>query len=1071
MNINTFTFIIPKRSLLNTMLIFALTVVSLGFSFKSNGQGLDMKGPGIALTPINPVCCPADIYVSCLDYCWDPNAYGNPYFYPGYCGHISEPVVCEYLNCCGIGYITRTWTITLCSGYTTTCTQRITIFNSNPLNPNYIQWPADYTINGCSGDIDPNHIPKPYNKPVITQTGPCSSIGISYKDWVFEFDGGCKKIMRTWTVIDFCTYEPNNPFTGGIWTKVQWIFIMNNEKPTLKCPDDIITSVTDNSCTGGYVKIPIPEAFDNCGSVTVKHDSKYAVYSGADASGFYPLGTTYVTFTASNGCGGKVSCTIRVIVKDIKKPSPICLGTVHVVLMGMPSGAMLELRPNLVDWASFDNCTPRNKLKFWMEPAIVTCANLGENEVKMWVEDESGNRDYCISTVDVQDNMGNCPPDTVAPTITCSNVEVVMPTGNCDSMYVAVPLPNATHTHNFKVTNNSPYAKAGGKDASGVYPVGTTTIVYTAKSYSGLESTCEATVTVRDTTKPLALCNQNVVINIAVDTSTTIPLALIKTELIDKGSGSLCPNNPVTLSIIPQGYDCGELGEHQVTLTVVDKYGNSDFCIATVIVEDPDDICSGNLLNPIVDCLNDISINVDSTNCTGTDVSVPDLVIKDSAATQSIFNNSPFAQSDGINASGFYPVGKTKVTYTAKDTAGNVYTCRTNIWVKEPIAPVVSCKNDFTFKIGQSGGLFSPGLHLSPIDLDNGSYDNCTKKEDLEFSLDRTDFDCSQLGKQLIKLVVTDQSGNSDYCLTYINVTDSDSLCNPSSGNSMVCPDDVVIFTDKCESQYIKLSQVVGVDGSSAVTNNSKFADSKGNDASGTYPIGTTTVTYTFTDNKGNTSTCQQKVSLKEKEEPVASCNHDVTFNMQIQLSTQLPIAIMDPKLINRASSDNCTPTDKLRFTVEPSTFDCEKLGKQQVKLVVKDQSGNTDYCITYVNITDTKSLCTGFNGNGTNSMSSDGKSVDNRSLPVSAFNTDLKALPNPFNNEATIRFNLDQTEGVKLMITDMTGRLVKTFNNGFVKGNNNIEISGSDLPAKGIYFIKLEGKAISQVTRLVYIQ
>ncbi|MBK8196171.1 MAG: T9SS type A sorting domain-containing protein [Lewinellaceae bacterium] len=39
-----------------------------------------------------------------------------------------------------------------------------------------------------------------------------------------------------------------------------------------------------------------------------------------------------------------------------------------------------------------------------------TCADLGEQEVELWAIDLAGNADYCVATVDVQDNNGNCVP-------------------------------------------------------------------------------------------------------------------------------------------------------------------------------------------------------------------------------------------------------------------------------------------------------------------------------------------------------------------------------------------------------------------------------------------------------------------------------------------------------------------------------------------------------------------------------------------------------------------------------------------------------------------------------------
>jgi hypothetical protein len=99
-----------------------------------------------------------------------------------------------------------------------------------------------------------------------------------------------------------------------------------------------------------------------------------------------------------------------ITVKDLKKPTPICYYGISISLMQMPDGYYMNLRPSFFDKGSFDNCTPKSKLKMWVEPSRVDCDNIGANHVRVYVEDESGNVEYCNTVVYVQDNMGMCPP-------------------------------------------------------------------------------------------------------------------------------------------------------------------------------------------------------------------------------------------------------------------------------------------------------------------------------------------------------------------------------------------------------------------------------------------------------------------------------------------------------------------------------------------------------------------------------------------------------------------------------------------------------------------------------------
>src|SRR5439155_3759090 len=45
------------------------------------------------------------------------------------------------------------------------------------------------------------------------------------------------------------------------------------------------------------------------------------------------------------------------------------------------------------------------------------------------------------------------------------------------------------------------------------------------------------------------------------------------------------------------------------------------------------------------------------------------------------------------------------------------------------------------------------------------------------------------------------------------------------------------------------------------------------------YPVGTTTITWTATDDAGNSSTCSQTISVTDNEKPVITCPANITHN------------------------------------------------------------------------------------------------------------------------------------------------------------------------------------------------
>jgi hypothetical protein len=103
---------------------------------------------------------------------------------------------------------------------------------------------------------------------------------------------------------------------------------------------------------------------------------------------------------------------------------------------------------------------------------------------------------------------------------------------------------------------------------------------WTATDVSGNFSTCVQTITVRDITVPLALCKP-VTITLVNGTAT------ITAASVNNGSNDNC--SPVTVSVSKTSFNCFNIGNNTVTLTVTDVSGNSNTCttIVTVVGEIP----------------------------------------------------------------------------------------------------------------------------------------------------------------------------------------------------------------------------------------------------------------------------------------------------------------------------------------------------------------------------------------------------------------------------------------------------------------------------------------------------
>jgi subtilisin-like proprotein convertase family protein len=106
---------------------------------------------------------------------------------------------------------------------------------------------------------------------------------------------------------------------GNVDTCTVLLTLQDTLAPTfLDCPQpDIMVNTLPGMCAA-FVNFTRPQAVDNCGvPVTITQTDD----SGLSSGDMFPVGTTILTFTATDAAGNETECTRRVIVND--KPGPI----------------------------------------------------------------------------------------------------------------------------------------------------------------------------------------------------------------------------------------------------------------------------------------------------------------------------------------------------------------------------------------------------------------------------------------------------------------------------------------------------------------------------------------------------------------------------------------------------------------------------------------------------------------------------------------------------------------------------------------------------------------------------
>ncbi len=407
------------------------------------------------------ISCPKDRVVNC-DTPYELNKLDLAFGAATVVDNCESPTITEKdsfdINQCQIGTILREITAKDRGGRTATCYQKITfrplkpfyINKENPLDPkDDIIWPIDVTMNGCDDPDAAAYDPKLTGRPQFL-SGACQLVGADYDDKVFTFNNAtgqaCFKILRTWTVIDWCQFINGSYFTCS-YTQV--IKVNNIVDPVIvtSCARKSVCTY-DTDCKGGYIELTA-SATDDCtrglkwtAKIDANNDGSFesgltktgtgttataAAPTIATASGTYPIGTHRVQWTFEDKCGNIKTCDQLFDIVNCKAPTPYLLNGLAVDLMpqdfnndGKIDGGMVELWAKDFDNGSSHPCGYKVLLSFTPDVTktnqTFTCANKGRNNVRIYASiiTPQGDtiRSFANTFVDIQDNMKACPITT-----------------------------------------------------------------------------------------------------------------------------------------------------------------------------------------------------------------------------------------------------------------------------------------------------------------------------------------------------------------------------------------------------------------------------------------------------------------------------------------------------------------------------------------------------------------------------------------------------------------------------------------------------------------------------------
>jgi hypothetical protein len=563
-----------------------------------------------------------------------------------------------------------------------------------------------------------------------------------------------------------------------------------------------------------------------------------------------------------------------------------------------------------------------------------------------------------------------CATDTQKPVFTsCAGSQTLSTSGTCANASWTAPAASDNCSTPVLSFVTSPTA---GLTNGACYPVGTTVVTYTATDAKGNTSTCSFSIVVNkvinpcdnDAQKPVfAGCPTDQILQ--ATTGQTCVNATWTAPTATDNCGTPTVVSTSSSSTVTKSGDCFPIGKTTITYTATDAKGNTQVCSFFIMVNPPPvDPCLSDAVKPVISgCpANQTLTAASGANCANASWTAP--TATDNCALSSFsFVTSPTA---GLTNGGCYPIGTTTVTYTATDARGNTQVCSFTITVTATVDP---CATDGT-KPTISGCPTNQTLTAaSGANCANASWtpptatDNCTLSS---FSFvtsptaGLTNGGCYPVGTTTVTYTATDAKGNTQVCSFTITVTAAVDPCATDGTKPTIsgCPTNQTL-TAAASATCANASWTPPTAADNCTLSSFSFVTSPtaGLTNGGCYPVGTTTVTYTATDAKGNTQVCSFTITVTAAVNP---CANDVTkpvfsgcpTNQTIATGTNCAIASWTAP----TATDNCgTPT--VSFVSSPTGFTngaCYPVGITTITYTATDAKGNTQVCSFTITVTST---------------------------------------------------------------------------------------------------------------------
>ena len=603
-----------------------------------------------------------------------------------------------------------------------------------------------------------------------------------------------------------------------------------------------VTKINEN------INLPIDLALDKCGHIFVNNLklSGKAAITGIDASFDFkleefkrqdtftaevePIAAGLVTVTLKKGslfkCDPQPVATFSIEYKPEDNTAPEAKCKPVTLSLDASGNATLTAAQIYDGDATADNVTLK------IDKSNFDCSNLGSNSVTLTVTGENNKTNTCIAIVTVIDE--------IPPTANCVNPFTIELDANGTASITEANIDNNS-TDNCGIENYSLSQSNFTRT-----DIGLNTIILTITDTSGRKDTCTVQVTVEDNnTVPEAKC-KSATLSLDANGNATLTAAQIY-------DGDATADN-VTLKIDKSNFDCSNLGSNSVTLTVTGENNKTNTCIAIVTVIDE--------IPPTANCVNPFTIELDAN---GT-ASITEANIDNNSTDNCGIENYSLSQSNFTRTD----IGLNTIILTITDTSGRKDTCTVQVTVEDNnTVPEAKCKSA-TLSLDANGNATLTAAQI---------YDGDATADNVTLKIDKSNFDCSNLGSNSVTLTVTGENNKTNTCTAIVTVIDkipptvncpSEILVEYTTDKTYTVPDFSTLYSssDNCSStlKYFQSPEI------GAVITEDKFANFKVGDES------------------NNFTTCNFNIKFFKKSElQILNCPPTQTFEVDENCSYVIP--------------------------------------------------------------------------------------------------------------------------------------------------------------------------------------